>query len=140
MKVGDSPLCKSTRKDGSPCGGVARPSGYCWNHDPELADARREGNSRGGRNRSNAKRASRELISIEAQDARASLVPGLMRAFEKVEAGDLPPNVANSMATCAKALVEVTNATQVDVEIEELRQAIDDLRRQSGSTVRRFGT
>jgi hypothetical protein len=119
---------------------VARPSGYCWNHDPELAEARKEGNSRGGRNRSNAKRASRELIAVEARDARANLVPGLTRAFEKVEAGDLAPNVANSMATIAKALVEVTNATQVDAEIEELRQAIEDLRRQHGSPVRRFGS
>lgn len=140
MKVGDAPHCKSRRKDGTPCGGTARPSGYCWNHDPELAEARREGNSRGGRNRSNVARASRELAAIEARDARASLVPGLMRAFEHVEKGTLAPNVANSMATLAKATIEVTNATQVDAELQELRQAIEDLRQQNGSPMRRFGT
>lgn len=138
--VGDSPRCKSRRRDGSPCGGTALPSGYCWNHDPALAEARREGNAKGGRNRSNAARASRELAAIEARDARANLVPGLMRAFEAVEKGNLPPNVANSMATIAKATIEVTNATQVDAELQELRQAIEDLRRQNGSPMRRLGT
>lgn len=64
-------------------------------------------------------------------------MPGLSRAFEKVEKGQLAPNVANSMATVAKALIEVTNAIQVDEQIQELRDAIEELKKDNGSHIRR---
>ncbi len=62
-----------------------------------------------------------------SKNARLHLAPGLYRAFIRVERGDLQPNVANSMATVAKALIEVTNALIVDEQIQELRDAIERL-------------
>ncbi len=132
MKVTPDQRCMASRKDGSPCGGTARPSGYCWNHDPDLEARRRAGNARGGRNRSNAARAQKEVELIEASmTARLHLAPGLYQAFIRVERGELQPSVANSMATVAKALVEVTNAVQVDEQIQELREAIATLAKTS---------
>jgi hypothetical protein len=78
-----------------------------------------------------------ELIAA-SKSARLHLAPGLYRAFVRVERGELQPNVANSMANVAKALIEVTNALQVDEQIEELRQAIERLTAESGSRVRRI--
>ncbi len=128
MTVAPNQRCKAIRKDGTPCGGSARSSGFCRQHDPELAEQRRAGNARGGANSSNRARAEKELEMIAAsKNARLHLAPGLYRAFIRVERGDLQPNVANSMATVAKALIEVTNALIVDEQIQELRDAIERL-------------
>jgi hypothetical protein len=137
MTVTPDQRCNAIRKDGTPCGGSARPSGYCWNHDPELEARRRAGNAKGGANSSNRARAKKEMELIEvSMSARLHLAPGLYRAFIRVERGELPPSVGNAMATVARALIEVTNAIQVDEQIQELRDAIEALQA-NGTALRR---
>jgi len=44
--------CRGTNKDGSPCDAYALDgSDYCFHHDPDCADERREARSKGGRAR-----------------------------------------------------------------------------------------
>lgn len=42
--------CRATKRNGEQCGGSAAPgSGWCWNHDPAHAEARRRNSSKGGK-------------------------------------------------------------------------------------------
>jgi hypothetical protein len=124
VKVGNGPRCQATCKDGSPCGGPARASGYCWNHDPELEERRRSGNAKGGRNRSNAARAWREFEKVDRDASIKDLTPILFRALRLVATGELPPNVTNSMATLGRAIVDVAGAAEFDERLRDLEQTI----------------
>lgn len=57
----DGPTCRATRRDGEPCRAKAGASGYCFGHDPDLAQRHEEGRSVGGRNRATAARVGKLL-------------------------------------------------------------------------------
>ncbi|MBM3123139.1 MAG: hypothetical protein FJZ97_13290 [Chloroflexi bacterium] len=43
--------CRKRTKAGAPCQAAARPSGYCWRHDPALREKRKAAERNGGRTR-----------------------------------------------------------------------------------------
>ena len=53
--------CAATRADGQPCSGWARPSGYCFAHDPALQEKHQAANAEGGRNEASIKRLERRM-------------------------------------------------------------------------------
>ncbi len=56
-----SSICTATKRDGSPCTLPATgPEGLCWAHNPKVAEKRRRGQSRGGKNKP-----SKELVDIK---------------------------------------------------------------------------
>jgi hypothetical protein len=62
---------------------------YCWGHDPDLAEQRREMSSKDGSNKSTTRRLDKHMPR--------SLQPVLAKlyaALEGVEAGTLEPNLA----------------------------------------------
>ena len=88
-------LCKSVRKDGSPCQGqgLEQFDGYCIAHGP--ADKVRESRARGGRNSSTAARADKRI-----PERMQSVIKGLAEGFIAVREGTLSPA---STPPCAAA-------------------------------------
>src|SRR5262245_13145882 len=50
--TGGGARCQQVRQDGTPCRATARPSGFCFAHDPALAAKRTDARRKGGRERS----------------------------------------------------------------------------------------
>jgi Family of unknown function (DUF5763) len=94
--------CSATRKDGATCTTPARNSGYCFAHDPALAEKRRAAYRSGGRNKSTSKRLDRLTP--------ASLRPVLSKlyaALDGLEDGSVEPRVGTAMASVASVIVRV---------------------------------
>jgi hypothetical protein len=84
------------RADGSPCRAAARPSGYCWAHDPSLSARRDAARRAGGRERS--RRAAvlpdaPDLALVSVADAQVIYA----RTLNDVRQGKLDPRVSNAI-------------------------------------------
>ena len=91
--------CRGVRRDGTPCGAQAGPSGWCWAHDPDHEEARRAARSRGGKGKATARRLDK-LVPATLKP----VVGTLLDALEEVHQGDLDPKRASAMAALAGAV------------------------------------
>lgn len=112
--------CVATTKDGKPCAARPRPgSDRCPWHDEALSVRRREWSARGGKGKSNAARAKKELpAGVMTNDELRGLVGLTIRG---VLAGRVEPGVGNSVANLSRAYVAITEAG----ELEERLQALE---------------
>lgn len=115
--------CTATTRGGTPCRGQAWKDGLCRVHHPELADERAAYRARGGTARSTAARARKqyETLVLQGADLEGVLGSTLVRVLN----GELPPNVGNSVATIARSLVTVREATDIERRLAELEDERD---------------
>jgi len=121
--------CSATTRRGIPCGSPPLPgSALCWLHDPNVAEQRREASRKGGKARSNAARAKKALPAEIMTDAELLSWLGVM--LKRVMAGATTPAIGNSVATIAKAMVAVRQASELEDRLAELEQraGIDERR------------
>jgi hypothetical protein len=110
--------CSAIAKSGSRCTvPVVAGSSFCYLHDPAMAERRREGAKKGGRNRSTKARAAAQIP--EAMTA-TDLAGWLSLLFTNVVEGHVEPRVGTAAATIAKVLLEVRTATAVESRLSEL--------------------
>ena len=117
--------CQATTKSGKPCSATVVADGMCAWHAPSWADRRRQWSAEGGRRRSNAARAKKELPASVLSNDQLRGVLGLTIA--KVLNGAVEPGVGSSVASLARAYVAVTEAGAVETlqsEVDELRTLI----------------
>ncbi len=110
--------CQAIAKGGQPCSATPR-SGrpYCLWHDPQADEARRELSRKGGHARSNASRARKAMKSA------ADVTPVLWTALNDLAAGTLEPARGQAMASVARALVAVHEATEIEERLVALEAA-----------------
>ena len=115
--------CNATRRDGTPCATAARASGYCFAHDPALAEVRADACRRGGRGRSNVARL-RKKMPPDLCD----VLDQLMQALEGTYGGQLEPRAATAMATLCGAIVRVYELGELAERVKALeeREEVDD--------------
>ena len=113
--------CEAVAKNGKPCSATPAPGlTRCAWHAPEWAERRREWSVRGGKGRSNAARAKRQLpAGILTADELRGLVGLTIRG---VLANKVEPGVGNSVANLARAYVAVTEATEHEERLAELER------------------
>lgn len=112
--------CKAKRRDGSPCRGKARPSGYCFAHDPELQTARQQGSKKGGQGRAKVVRLRRVLPADLAR-----IFGQLETAMREVYSGDLEPKVGTAMASLASAMCKVLESGELRHEVDQLKERLE---------------
>ncbi len=109
--------CKGANTAGAPCDAKpVRPSGWCYWHDPALEAERTAGRRQGGRQRANTARARKAMKGAGA------VVPVLWQALNDLAAGTLEPARGQAMASVARALVAVHEATELEERIAALEQ------------------
>jgi hypothetical protein len=115
--------CKATRRDGTPCTAAARASGYCFAHDPALAEVRADACRRGGRGRSNVARLRKTMPPDLCE-----VLDQLMQALEGTYGGQLEPRAATAMATLCGAIVRVYELGELAERVKALeeREEVDD--------------
>ncbi len=113
----DRVTCRATRRDGEPCRAKAGPAGYCFGHDPDLAQRHEEGRSVGGRNRATAARVGKLLQG----DGEIVDVLGLLKtAMVEAYAGTLDARSAGALASLSNALVRMHEIGTLELRIKAL--------------------
>ena len=119
--------CEARKKDGQPCPGPARPSGYCWVHDPELAGQRARGRRQGGRTRARAM----AVLPPDAPDVPlrtvGDVVTLLAESINQTRKGQLDPRVANAVGYLASVLLRAQQDADLAVQLAELRRQVEGL-------------
>ena len=113
--------CAATTSAGHPCQSQpVRPSGYCYWHDPAVADERDRKRREGGAHRSNRERAKRQLPAepLSAEEIRSHL--GVV--FTGVIVGRVEPGVGTAAATIARALLDVAKVAEIEGQVAEVRR------------------
>ena len=121
-RTADHPTpCRGTNAAGTPCSARAKPGrAWCQWHDPAREAERALWRSEGGKARSTRNTAARELKRYPTD--MGSLRGTLFHVLKRVEAGDLEPNVGNSIATIARAIVTVSQSVDVEERLAALEQ------------------
>ena len=117
MPDGAGHLCQGVRRDGAACTAPARPSGYCFAHDPALGSARAAGRARGGQGRGAGARLRRAVPpNLHA------VLDRLIEAMEACHEGELEPRVASAMASLAGAIVRVYEVGELALRVAALEE------------------
>jgi len=115
--------CQAVTKSGNPCSATVVADGMCAWHAPSWAERRRQWSAEGGRKRSNASRARKDLPAGVLSTDELRGVLGITIA--KVLKGDVEPGVGSSVASLARAYVVVSESGAV----EALTARLDELER-----------
>lgn len=131
MTAPDQPAasCPATTLVGRPCAGTPRPSGWCFTHDPALADARAAGRSRGGTNRATVTR-----ITARMPATVADLTAAVLSALVDVRAGRLTPARGQAIASLARAALAAHQAEDTGRRLDQIEDHLDTV--VGGSVVR----
>ncbi len=114
--------CQATTKGGARCKGVARPSGFCFAHDPGLQDARRAGQARGGENKRTEARLTR-LVPATLKPVLQKLMAGVDEVYD----GTLEPRQASAMASLAGAIARLYEVASLEERLEALERTNDQV-------------
>ena len=108
-------VCRATKRNGEPCTLPAHgPHGLCWAHNPENAEKRRRGASRGGR-----AKAGTEIRAIKAR---------LSGLADDVLAGDVETGraaVANQILNSVLRAIDLQRRVRESEEFEERLAALE---------------
>ena len=117
--------CKAKKKDGSSCPVPARPSGYCWVHDPGLAGQRARGRRQGGQNRSKGA----AVLPGETPDAPLGSVTDvtgfLAQTINLVRTGQLDPKVANCCGYLVSVLLKAIEGGEMERRFAALEAKLE---------------
>ena len=112
--------CMGRNAAGKPCTAQpVRPSGWCYFHDPALAEERAEWRRKDGRSRSNEARAKKQ---IPAPMTAVELEGLLSQVLKAVIVGKIEPGVATAAAGVARAMIEVAKVGRLERQIAELER------------------
>ncbi len=112
--------CQAETKGGQRCRGAARASGFCFAHDPDLQQARRDGAARGGQNKRTEARITR-LVPVTLKP----VLERLMGAVDEVYDGTLEPKQATAMASLAGAISRLYETAEIEQRLEALEHNND---------------
>jgi hypothetical protein len=119
-------VCAATKRNGEPCTLPPNGSnGLCWAHDPNNAEKRRRGQSRGGRSKPN-----KEIVAIRGRlsDLADDVLAGTVDRADAAVAGQLLGTVIKAIGT------ELKVREQLDLveRLEELEALLDQKDEASG--------
>jgi hypothetical protein len=119
----DKTPCKAQKPDGSDCQAVALPgSEYCFFHDPEKAERRREAQSLGGRH-NHMKTLDADTPDVKIENCHDT-VPLLSDTINQVRKGQIDPRVANTLGYLASVLIKAVEQSDIEKRIEAIEAAV----------------
>jgi hypothetical protein len=114
--------CLASNAEGEPCQAQpVRPSGYCYWHDPSLAEERDRKRREGGVNRSNRARTKKQLPAQPLSTD--ELLAYLSLAFKGVLAGKVRPNIGNCLGALARSMAQLRETSELEERLSALERA-----------------
>ena len=121
--------CPATTTTGRPCRGTPLPTGWCFAHDPALADIRSAGNRRGGVNKATTAR-----LTARMPPTIAGVVDTLVDTLDDVRAGRIEPARGHAVAALARAIVHAFDQWDTAVRLDAVEAHLDDIDLATGRT------
>ena len=119
----DKTPCKAKKPDGSDCQAVALPgSEYCFFHDPEKAERRREAQSLGGRH-NHMKTLDEDAPDVNIKDCQDT-VPLLSDTINQVRKGQIDPRVGNTVGYLANVIIKAVEQSDTEKRLEEIEAIV----------------
>jgi hypothetical protein len=97
-------------------------SDYCYFHDPDKADARREAQAAGGR-QNRARAPGPDAPVIEVADCR-DVVRLLARTINEVRRGEVDPRVANTVGYLSSVAVRAMEQGDLEERVAQIESAL----------------
>jgi hypothetical protein len=119
----DKTPCKAKKPDGSDCQAVALPgSEYCFFHDPEKAEKRREAQSLGGRH-NHMKTLDADTPDVKIETCKDT-IPLLSQTINQVRKGQLDPRPANTIGYLVSVFIKAVEQSDIEKRIEAIEAAV----------------
>jgi len=119
----DKTLCKAKKPDGSDCQSIALPeSDFCFFHDPDKAEKRREAQSLGGRH-NHMKTLNPDAPDVKIENIQDT-VPLLSETINQVRKGEIDPRIANSVGYLANVIIKAVEQSDIEKRLEEIEKAV----------------
>jgi hypothetical protein len=130
----DKTSCKAKKPDGSDCQAVALPgSEFCFFHDPEKAEKRREAQSLGGRH-NHMKTLDEDTPDLKIENCQDT-VPLLSETINQVRKGQIDPRVANAVGYLANVIIKAVEQSDLEKRLEEIESIVKTNRPASELTI-----
>lgn len=115
--------CQARTGDGSACQAAALPSSdFCFFHDPDRADERRQANAAGGR------QGKMKTLDAAAPDIKIESCQDVVRliseTINQVRRGELDPRVANAVGYLANVLIKAVEQGDTEKRLEDLEATV----------------
>ena len=114
--------CSAVRRDGAPCTAPVLAGGYCFAHDPSLAEKRAAARLAGGKGKASTTRAHKRLPA----DLR-SVLGRLLGALDEVHTGTLDPRQATAMSSLAGSIARLYELAESEARLETLEARLQTL-------------
>jgi hypothetical protein len=116
----ETPRCKGTRQDGTPCQApphTVGADGFCWAHSPAKREARRAARVKGGKGKATANRVEK-LVPSHMRP----VLGAVLSAIRDVRAGSLTPAQGSAIAALAGAAVRVYSVGVLEERLRALEE------------------
>jgi hypothetical protein len=114
--------CGLEKPNGDRCKGTVREGDtYCWAHDARYEEARRRGQSRGGKHKP-----SKELKAVKERIA--ALADSVENGEIKTGVGSVVNQILNTYLRALSVELQITEHLELVREVEELKDAIETQR------------
>jgi len=125
--------CQGNKKTGEKCRAAATPgSQYCFFHDPEREQERKEAQSSGGRH-GRMKTLPNDTPDTEIGNC-TDVVRLISATINQVRRGELDPRVANAVGYLANVLIRAAEQSDIETRLAELEAIVREQRPSSGLT------
>jgi hypothetical protein len=125
--------CTSIKRNGERCSAPARRGeSFCFSHAPELAEQRKAGSARGGRNHATAARVLKGL-----PPELAIVFTRLLGWLDAVETDELTPRAAEVLGSLAGRLLEYARFALEATQAQDLEQRLQALEQAAQTPHRR---
>jgi hypothetical protein len=133
----DRKSCKAKKPDGSDCQNIALPgSEFCFFHDPDKADKRREAQALGGRH-NHIKTLDADAPDVKIESC-SDTVPLLSETINQVRKGEIDPRVANAVGYLANVLIKAVEQSDIEKRLEAIEGIVRTNRPSSELTIEGF--
>lgn len=112
-------LCKAINKAGKPCKAQAMSNGYCYRHNPEIADTLKLEASKKGGHKDKCQAKTAQPIDTETYKG---LLVALDNNTNDLRQGNISPRVSNALVQNVMAILEVKKVIDLDQRLSRLEQ------------------
>lgn len=113
--------CVFTKKDGSKCNAFPiTGSDYCFNHDPNCREQKRQAVIAGGQQKKKPKVAVNDIKIGEIKD----VIPLINQCINELRQGDMPPKVSNAIGYLINIALDALKITDIETRLKEVENAI----------------
>lgn len=114
-------LCKAINKAGKPCKAQAMSNGFCYRHNPDIANDLKLKASKKGGHKDKCQAETAQQIDTESYDG---LLTALDNNANDLRQGKISPRVSNAVVQNIMAIIEIKKVADLDNRLTMIEQRL----------------